>query len=415
MAGPERPVAVIVDGYTTGNHLPPAFARHGADVVHVQSSRELMTSMMLPDFAAYRANVVCDTPQEAAARLAEFSPVAVVCGQEPGVEWTDRLAELLGLSGNSTDLSLARRNKYEMIEVLRRAGLRCAEQFLGTDVDEIVAWAAGRGTVVVKPLTSAATDGVAICTTEAEVRKAAEYVLTSSTIFGDRNTEVLVQDYLAGEEYVVDMVSHAGQRYTCEIGRYSKRLIGTHNIYDRDDVVDPADPRVAELVRYVGSVLDALGIRFGPTHAEVIYTADGPTLVEVGARLSGGVVPAFQDLCLGANQADLTALAAIRPQEFLDRYAGRVYQRRKHALWCVTGTELDGVVSSVDAQVVAEIEALPTVRHLRVKIGPGQRIKPTVDLYTSTLSVHLAANDAESIERDYARLQDLKDRVYRLA
>ncbi|WP_327303179.1 ATP-grasp domain-containing protein [Streptomyces sp. NBC_01298] len=207
-----RLAAVMVDAYTRGNHLPPAFARLGVYVVHVQSTTELMTSMRPPDLTAYRAVVPHGTPAETAARLAEFEPICVVAGQEPGVELADELSELLGLPGNGTALSRARRDKYEMIETLRRAGVRCADQLKSGSAEEIVAWAEQRGAypVVVKPLSSAATEGVAVCRGPVEIRKAAEAVLGTVNIFGERNDEVLVQPFLDGEEYMVDFVSYGG-------------------------------------------------------------------------------------------------------------------------------------------------------------------------------------------------------------
>jgi hypothetical protein len=409
-------VAVVVDGYTTGNYLPPAFDRAGADVVHVQSTPELMASMTPPDLDRYLANIAGGTPEEAAERLRGYDPVCVLAGQEPGVPLADRLAELLGLPGNGTAGSAARRDKYEMIEALRRAGLHCADQLRSADPEELVAWASERGSwpVVVKPLTSAATDGVAVCADAEQVRKAAEYVLTTSTIFAEPNRQALVQSYLPGAEYVVDTVSCAGRRYTCGVWRYHKRLLGTHNIYDREVLRPAGEPAVAALVRYVNHALDALGIRYGPAHAEVMLTPDGPALVEVGARLAGNMHPGFHDLCAGGNQADLTALAGIRPEEFLERWAGRGYRRLRHAEVYTAPTELDGVVDSIDDAVVAEIEALDTVYGLNVKLRPGSRIRPTVDLYTSTLRVFLAGPDRAAVERDYRRIQRLKDRVYRL-
>ncbi len=47
-------------------------------------------------------------------------------------------------------------------------------------------------------------------------------------------------------------------------------------------------PKCKEMVAYADKVLDALGIRHGPSHMEVIYQADGPCLVEVGSRCHGG-------------------------------------------------------------------------------------------------------------------------------
>lgn len=416
MAQQDRPVAVLVDAYTTGNYLPPAFDRLGVDVVHVQSTPELMRSMLVPDLNAYRANLVCLDPAVTAAELKAFEPIAVVAGQEPGVLLADELSERLGLPSNGTALSQARRNKYEMIEALRRAGVRCADQFKSSSAEEIVAWAQDRKTypVVVKPLNSAATDGVQICADAEQVRRAAEAVLGSQTIYYQANDEVLVQSYLPGTEYVVDMVSVAGQRYTCGVWEYRKRLLGTHNIYDRE-VVLPADEHpVPELIDYMYSALAALGIDYGPTHAEVIMTPDGPTLVEVGARLQGNMHPAFHDECLGANQADVTALAYVRPQEFLDRYAGRRYTKLCESSVYTAPTDLDGVVDSIDEAVVEEISALESVYGLNVKIKPGGRIRPTVDLYTSTLRVFMRGATEQDVLRDYHRIQELKDRVYRL-
>ncbi|WP_329620199.1 ATP-grasp domain-containing protein [Streptomyces sp. NBC_01255] len=412
-----RPIAVLVDAYTTGNHLPPAFDRLGVDVVHVQSTPELMTSMTLPDLTAYKAVIPYGTPEETAARLAEFRPICVVPGQEPGVPLADELSERLGLPTNGTALSAARRDKYEMIEALRRAGLRCAEQFRSGDPQALVDWAERRGEypVVVKPLSSAATEGVAVCRGPEEVRKAAEAVLGTQNIFFETNDEVLVQSFLQGEEYMVDTVSYEGRRYCTGVWQYHKRLRGTHRIYDQETLCSPESSPVPELVAYTSEVLSALGIAYGPVHAEVIMTEEGPALVEIGARLSGGVLPAFNDLCHGVNQADMTALAYARPAEFLAEYGDRTYRKLREAAVIDTATELDGIVDSIDQDVFDEIEALESVHFLRAKLRPGGPIRPTVDLYTSTLVAYTVHESAERLREDYARIQQLKDRVYRLA
>lgn len=408
-----RPVAVVVDLYTCSHFLLDAFTALGLDVVQVKSDPEL------PAFGAemtYLATVTGADPAALAGQLARYSPIAVVAGQETDVLLADALSERLGLPSNGTALSSARRNKYEMAEALRRAGVRCAEQFKSDSAEDVVAWAeaAGRYPVVVKPLASAATDSVAICADAAQAREAAEAILGAQTIWGEVNREVLIQSYLDGIEYVVDTVSWRGRRYTCGVWEYRKRQVGVHNIYDCDVLLPAQDRRVPELVGYVDSALQALGIEYGPTHAEVIITPDGPALVEVGARTAGNLSPSFHDLCLGANQAGVTALAYTRPEEFLDRYAGRCYTALSQAWVYNTPTELTGKVCGVNQDVVAEIEALPTVRELIVKLRPGWRIRPTVDLLSSTLKAFLAADSTEELQRDYQRITELKDRVYQL-
>lgn len=240
----------------------------------------------------------------------------------------DRLSEAVGVPSNGSALSSARRDKYEMIEALRRAGVRCAQQFKTDAPDAAVAWAEdhGRYPVVVKPLSSAASDGVVVCDGPDAVRTAARTVLDAPNMFGLANTEVLVQSYLKGTEYIVDTVSCDGERYVCGVWEYEKTLLPSgKNIYNRDLLADPDDnPVVATLTSYVDEVLAALGIAWGPSHAEVIVTDEGPVLVEIGTRLNGNLNAPFHDVCLGHNQAALTAQAYTRPDEFRARYGQAV-------------------------------------------------------------------------------------------
>jgi hypothetical protein len=118
----------------------------------------------------------------------------------------------------------------------------------------------------------------------------------------------------------VDTVSVDGHAWVCGVWQYDKRLLANGKpIYNRDILIDAADPAVTQLVDYTRNAGRAR-VHNGPAHSEVIVGQDGPALVEVGARLNGNMQPAFHDLCLGANQADLTALAFVRPGEFLAIY-----------------------------------------------------------------------------------------------
>jgi hypothetical protein len=109
------------------------------------------------------------------------------------------------LKGNLASLSLARRNKYLMGEAIRAAGLRAAKQIQTCNWEEIPPFLAACRKpslhpslpsslkVVLKPLSSAGSDGVFFASSEEEVREAFDVILSSSNVFGERNTSVLVQ------------------------------------------------------------------------------------------------------------------------------------------------------------------------------------------------------------------------------
>jgi len=406
--------AVIVDGYYNASSLPPAFARRGISVVHVQSTHEPIPDWLPPDLSAYVENVVHTDEESTVRRLAAHAPVCVIAGSEAGVPLADRLSELMGLPGNGSRLSGARRNKFTMMETLHAAGVRSVSQFKSSDVESVLSWAEDHGTlpVVAKPLSSCNTDGVVICFTMDEVRRAARDVLSTRDAFGLPNTEVLVQAYLDGDEYIVDTVSRNGRHFVSSVWKYEKTLVNGKNLYDKDILLPPGDAPVPELLAYVGTVLDALNIRHGAAHSEVKLTSDGPTLVETGARLSGGMHPDLHDVCLGQNQADLVAMAYTQPELFLADYAGRSYTQRQPAMGYTVATSVEGIVRAIDEDTVRQINALPTVHRTVLNVAPGQQIRPTVDLGTCTMRVYLTGPTQEAMLADYARIRDLKDRVY---
>lgn len=75
---------VLVDVYTSGRSLPPEFRALGAELLHVQSMPELMSSMPVPDLSVYQHTMVHHDLDAIVAVLARPSPVCVLAGQEPG-------------------------------------------------------------------------------------------------------------------------------------------------------------------------------------------------------------------------------------------------------------------------------------------------------------------------------------------
>ena len=410
----DRPWGVLVDAYSTGNYLPAEFHALGFDLVHLRSTPEPLTTMLPPapdsylEFLAMRGESTVEL-------LAERKPTFVIAGQEPGVPLADRLSETLGLRTNGSALSLARRDKSVMIDMVAGAGLRTAAQLVTRAYEDAAGWADEHGhwPCVAKPLSSASTDGVYVCRSRTELERAFGRIIGSTDIFASDNTEVLVQSYLTGTEYIVDTVSCDGRTRLVGIWRYEKRLLDNGKpIYNRDILVDPSDPVGGELLGYVLAVLAALGIRNGPAHAEVIVGPDGPALVEIGARLNGNMHPGLHTRCLGPHQAQLTALVYGAPRVFLDEYAERPYTIRQPAIVYNAPTTLSGTVSAIAEHVVEQIRALPSVVDLTVKKKPGDRIRPTEDLLTSPLRVFLTSPDPEQLEADYREIARLREAVY---
>ena len=101
-------------------------------------------------------------------------------------------------------------------------------------------------------------------------------LMKSQMVNGGDCPAVLCQEFLKGKEYVVDMVSRDGLHKTVMVWCYDKRPVhGSAFVYFGCIPVDSNSPESRILIPYVKGVLDAMEIKNGPSHCEVMMTPDG--------------------------------------------------------------------------------------------------------------------------------------------
>ena len=395
----------IVDADGMGRHLPAALRGHGLDPVLVRSQH--------PDVhltGSDAAEIRHDGDLAAtSATLGALGVGFVVAGSESGVLLADELSAALGTPGNGMTRPTARRDKYEMARAVQDAGLAVAASFATPAASPAAAWAQDLGSwpVVLKPLASAGTDNVRICHSAEQVAREHAAIMASTDRYGVRNETVLVQEYLHGDEYFVNTVSRDGVHHLVEVWRYHKRTIaGGRWMYDHEEPVRLDGPGVAGLVDYALAVLDALEIRNGAAHTEVMLTPAGPVLVESGARMGGSHNPDVVSRCVGTNQVECLALAIARPAEVIERRLP-TYQPRSYLRYVTLISPDDGVVP--DADGFAPVRALPSFLEMVLTTQANQPAPRTVDLATSMGYVYLESDDPEQVEIDYKRLRVMEE------
>lgn len=83
---------------------------------------------------------------------------------------------------------------------------------------------------------------------------------------------MLCQEFLRGKEYVIDQVSRDGIHKTMMVWVYDKRPANNSAfVYFGMVPVDPSSMEARILIPYARGVLDALGVKNGPSHAEVSF------------------------------------------------------------------------------------------------------------------------------------------------
>lgn len=172
-----------------------------------------------------------------------------------------------------------------------------------------------------------------------------------------------------------------------------------------------SDQSVVNLVvPYTFGVLDALGIRNGPSHGEVMMTPEGPCLVEMNCRTHGGDgawVPLARALTGGYSQVDATldafvpsaagfaALPPRPPHPF--RAAGQEV--------LLVSTEEGRVVGTPGLRAFA---ALRSFVSLETGVHVGFELERTIDVFTQAGSVILCHADARVVAEDVEAIRRME-------
>lgn len=233
---PSDQVVILVDPYSTGCVIAQEMAKRGYGIVAVWTKHfademklHVPTSCGPMTYSAEISETETTTLEDVATAVqnavAPKTVVACLAGGEAGVDYADALSEHMGLLTNGTDIP-NRRDKKVQQELIRRHGLRSVRQAGGTTFEDVEDFLNTEPyPIVLKPIESAGSDGVKLCYTFQEAKEHFDVLMQSQMVNGGQCPAVLCQEFLRGQEYVVDHVSRDGRHVTTMVWVYDKRPV----------------------------------------------------------------------------------------------------------------------------------------------------------------------------------------------
>ena len=336
----------------------------------------------------------------------------VVVGSEVGAETADRIAEELGLPGNPVKSSVLHRDKEKMQKRLEERGLAHIRGQFVHSVEEAEAFLDKEHLTeaVVKPKDGAGSVGVHLCHSRAEILKSVEEGLSTRDIFGNMMDGILVQELLVGTEYIVNTISRDGMHYISDVWRYDKIPIGgglEGNAYNYMRLVTRMNAEEYDMCKYALDVVEALDIKYGPTHGEYMLTSHGPVLIEVGARPMGtGFTASYMDQILGHHITDISLDSYLEPERF-EKKKNEPYRPCMEAMIKLMlmkkATQYDNIpmlsiIRNLDSVITSNMSA----------VIPMNLIPKTVDLETACGSIFMGHPDSRVLEHDYGVLHSIE-------
>ncbi len=407
-----KKVCAIVDAYSSSNLYAPALKAAGYECIAIQSQAaptNLIAGSFKPSDFTEVLKFTGDL-EEMVSELKKRSVQFIVPGMEMGLELADLIGERMGSHiFNDPHTSHLRRHKYDMVEAVRSCGLKSARQTKSSNLNEALSWAREVSTwpLVVKPADSGGADRVFLCNDEREFADAFHSSVGSLGRQGRIIKEMVVQEFMRGTEYIIDTVSHQGRHMIVNIWKYNRVAVnGAQFVYDTKELVPFEGEIQKQLIDYTQRALDAVGLRNGPAHNEVMMTNDGPMLVEINARFGGSAAPILNRECVGRSQLDAMMDVILSPDRFLV-YSHLPYKIEKHGLAVYFISKDDEHV--VNTEVIEQIKSLQSCFSLRLMNSPGSRLTKTVDMFTMPGMVELVHTNRAQVHQDYIQIRRIEE------
>ncbi len=400
---------VIVNPLSSGIELAPAFKARGVPAIAVTLKVEEWIGFGMQIQATDFLTIIPDQAKLIEI-LRKYNPVAIIPGTDEAVCLAERLTEaLIPRFANDPSKSLHRLHKAFMQEALQKAGVPFLKTFNSASENDAEVWIKENklveSPIIIKPAMSAGSDKVFHIPAKGDWKMAFNRVLTEpSKITGKINETVIIQEEAIGTEFAVGTVSVNGKHYLAHLIQYNKTSSAeSRTVYDYVEFVPYSEEQHGELLNYTQMVLDALGIRWGAAHNEIMLTKNGPRLIESSARMCGGPVVGFAREATGSSQADKLVEAYVDGDVL-----SKEYVFRKSVVPVFLKSPVQGIVSNVEA--LAEIPKLPTFFKEYIWFNNGSVVPHTID-YLTSIGIVALSGERKYILQDYKKIRNMESKL----
>ena len=303
------------------------------------------------------------------------------------------VAEVLGLPGIKRSVAELATNKVKMRKKLEEAGFGgvkfkgCMDLKEGYEAVEELGFPC-----VVKPSENMGARGVKRIDSKEDFRAGYELALGYSSV-----GEVIVEEYLEGDELSVDALIEGGRVHILGI---ADRLIGRGEDFVEEGHILPTG-KSGEVIEEVKRVMEGgvrgLGLDMGGAKGDIKVTEGGVKIVELAARLSGGFMSGYTyRYATGSNILEWAIEIAMRGvlsggeiERMMDMGFGGVSMEKSIIL-------PTGVIEKIEG--VAEAKAMDGVKHIFMNIQEGDWVKRARNNVEKNGHVIVSGADRRSVE-----------------
>ena len=308
------------------------------------------------------------------------------------------VSERLGFPGIGYETACLFTDKYKMRARCEELGIKTIRHRLVNSLDEAKSFFRELGNdAILKPINNQGSKGIYKVASEAELE--AKY---NDSIKYSRNEPILIEEYIVGEEIVIEAMVHNHEvtNLICGDTHYfdiPDAFSARERIFPSKKSLDIVNKAYEQNIQ----IIEGFGLKQGITHAEYIIKENDVYLLEIAAR--GGGVYISSDI--------IPLMTSVDTLEFLiDITTGKLnctpIVKNCNKVVCYRAFFLpQGEVVNVDG--VNEVTQLPYIHHHNLyAIKKGKNIGPNSDK-TSRFFMVIEADDYNMMEDRISTIQSI--------
>jgi hypothetical protein len=223
----------------------------------------------------------------------------------------------------------------------------------------------------------------------------------------DSDIEYMVQDYVEGSEYCMEICSRDGI-HRCTMASLYKGEYLVDDIYpwrEENELVSPDDSNISILYKYVTRILDTLGIKLGLTWTQVKIVNGIPNLVEINFRSQGRAVIGPINSATGNNWA----IESLRSYLNLPSNSSMMYNKLGDFNKVCVNNYRERYIYELDWTPIEKLESVKFCEKYSKKF-PG--ILPSTKNFPEVLGMIMVQNNnTEQYHRDMTVINYWKENV----
>ena len=303
----------------------------------------------------------------------EESVDGVVTNSEPVLHIVSRLTDELKLPSVPLETMELFLNKDKMRELLTPKGLSdIAYKTCYTKEEALDFYSIQEKKLIMKPIDNSASRGVFSINSETDI----ENYFAETMRQNRRQSKILLEEYISGEEFTADGICINGKHTTLAISK-KKHYSYNENVADElffsyyDEYYD-----YDEIRNYNDSIVHATGLPFGMTHSEYKYNNGKYHLIEIAARGGGSfistkIVPYLSD----TDTVKILIDSAMGKGDNLDyKYPDLAKKRVAVLKFFDTPDNREGVVKAIDG--LDYLESEKRIIDYNIEFSVGDYIHP---------------------------------------